>query len=291
MKFKVFSFIFLVCCFASGGEEFSLKSNVGTERFLLANSSFLENSARQSRRISEYPPTFDKNNPQAKGVILSFHRWPNINEKASLLAQLEKEDLKLKTEIRRFKTWVFVWQGWNRAVKAESVCKGLSDLSFLESCEPDYLVGPAEELGPSTVELSPIPASDKKGDLRSCNIVSSKIGLFEGGLSDYWAQEMIGSDLLKEEINKVPPIKKHLVETFDIPPTHDIKVKNLISDKGKHSVLPEMGNNIGITATRRNADALQVADNLLSKADKACGSPKPSQVSSNSEGFGTSSLW
>ena len=106
--------------------------------------------------------------------------------------------------------------------------------------------------------------------LRSCNILSSKADLFEGELSDYWAQEMIGSDLLKEELKQAPPVKKHLVEVFDIPPRHDVGVRNLISDEGQHSVLPEIGDKAGITHTPTNSKALIAADNLLTKVNNAC---------------------
>ena len=70
--------------------------------------------------------------------------------------------------------------------------------------------------------------------------------MFEGQLSDYWAQEMIGSDLLKEELEKASPIKKHLVDVFDIDwIKHLIRVRNIVSDEGAHSVLPEIGDWIG----------------------------------------------
>ena len=41
--------------------------------------------------------------------------------------------------------------------------------------------------------------------------IPSQVDLFEGKLSDYWAQEMIGADLLREELNQVTPPVKNLV--------------------------------------------------------------------------------
>ena len=61
-------------------------------------------------------------------------------------------------------------------------------------------------------------------------------------LSDYWAQELIGSDLLKEELKNTPPFKRsNWIVVFDAQTIdHNIHVKNLISDEGSHSVLPEL---------------------------------------------------
>ena len=89
-------------------------------------------------------PAFDKDNPQAKGVILSFHRWPNEEEKALLLKKLTKAGLKKKLEIKRFKTWIFEWPEWHKGKKAIRLCKKISDLPFLEYCEPNFLLGPAQ---------------------------------------------------------------------------------------------------------------------------------------------------
>ena len=83
--------------------------------------------------------------------------------------------------------------------------------------------------------------SQKVLNLRTCNIVSHKRNL--GKLSDYWAQELIGSDLMREELEKTaPPEIENFIAVFDSNETdHDIAVKNLISDEGPHAVLPELG--------------------------------------------------
>ena len=82
----------------------------------------------------------------------------------------------------------------------------------------------------------------------------------KGKFSDYWAQELIGVDLLREELKKEPaPMKENFIAIFDSggePPLiqskklsmkqwpHGILVKNLISDEGPHAVLPEIGDRI-----------------------------------------------
>ena len=113
--------------------------------------------------------------------------------------------------------------------------------------------------------------TQQSGNIRTCNIVSSQFDIFEGKLSDYWAQEMIGSDLLKKKLKEATPVKTHLVEVFDSPPDHDVGVRNLISDEGAHSVLPEIGKiRAGITPTPTNSFILRAADQLLTKAEKKC---------------------
>ncbi|MCY4321442.1 MAG: S8 family serine peptidase [Bdellovibrionaceae bacterium] len=84
--------------------------------------------------------------------------------------------------------------------------------------------------------------TEKALNLKTCDIVSHKRDLKGGTLSDYWAQELIGSDLLREELEKVPaPNIENWIGVFDDEiDNHNIQVKNLISDEGIHAVLPEL---------------------------------------------------
>ncbi len=83
-------------------------------------------------------------------------------------------------------------------------------------------------------------------NIRSCGIVSDSHSLKKGELSDYWAQELIGSDLLREELEKYPPpAKPHFISVIDdVANSHDELVKNLISDEGPQAVLPELHDKI-----------------------------------------------
>ena len=80
-------------------------------------------------------------------------------------------------------------------------------------------------------------------NVKSCGLVPHSHNLIEGKLSDYWAQELIGSDLLREELKKTSaPRKRNWISVFDFSiGKHNIMVKNLISDDGAHAVLPELG--------------------------------------------------
>ena len=92
----------------------------------------------------------------------------------------------------------------------------------------------------------PLFAFSEKTNAGNCNILTSEYQLKEGKLSDYWAQELIGSDLLREELEKTPaPEMTNWLAVFDNQRSkHNIPVKNLISDEGFHAVLPELGDEI-----------------------------------------------
>ena len=149
------------------------------------------------------------------------------------------------------------------------------------------------QIPPSTLPSE--PPSDS--NLKTCNIVPHTLNrshVFsykqkkDSPLSDYWAQEMIGADLLKKEMQDLPPIKKHFIQLFDVnipkgPAGHNHKVQNLISDGGKHSVLPRLGeNSIGTNYTPTTGDMVKYSDEMLSKAEEKCTHLKSN---SSSEGF------
>jgi len=92
-------------------------------------------------------PKFDPKNPKARGIILSFHHWPDEEEAAALLQKTTAAGLNKTVEFERFKTWVFEWPEWRERREAQEVCDSLPQLSSLAYCEPDYLLGPAESVG------------------------------------------------------------------------------------------------------------------------------------------------
>ncbi len=87
-------------------------------------------------------PAFDRENPQASGIILSFHHWPDEDETATLFQKTTAAALNKTKEIERFKIWVFEWPEWREGREAQELCDSLPQLSSLEYCEPGYLLGP-----------------------------------------------------------------------------------------------------------------------------------------------------
>ena len=81
--------------------------------------------------------------------------------------------------------------------------------------------------------------------VESCEILPTKHNLKDGTLTDYWAQEMVGADLLREEIEKAMslPEDKFLIAVFDNNKeynNHAVYVENIISHKGPQAILPSL---------------------------------------------------
>ena len=101
----------------------------------------------------------------------------------------------------------------------------------------------------------------------SCDLAESKHKLKDGKLTDYWAQEMVGIDLLREEIEKAPPLPedKHLVAVFDSPSYHGIYVQNIISHEGPQAVLPALNSaQLNFFWTRWSSEYMGVTEFLSS---------------------------
>ena len=216
-------------------------------------------------------------------------------KKLLIFEKLTKAGLKKKEEFQRFKSWVFEWPEWHKAIRAEKFCDELPTLSSLDYCEPDYLLGPASE--PHSEPESKVEPVSQSADqpaypevppgqenIRNCNIVSHGLNVHymypetkcqskSCILPTYWAQEMIGADLLREKLKKAKPVEKHLVAVFDGPPGsfHATGVRNLISGEGKQAVLPELGNRISKRDGSRSLFYLRHRNNLLNKVQNICG--------------------
>lgn len=131
----------LVALFA-GGRAFPLQEAAGQTSPVLAD----RPSAQLVPVEPEKPetlPDFDPENPLAIGIILAFHRWPDKEEQTLILEKTKEAGLTKTEEIPRFKIWLFEWGDWQKAETAEKFCRNLPDLSSVDYCEPDSLLGPA----------------------------------------------------------------------------------------------------------------------------------------------------
>ena len=159
------------------------------------------------------------------------------------------------------------------SAEAEKACLKLKNLSYVRRCSPDTLlsVNSFEDTSRFLIAKSkPGKKSKTEADFafecetcknqgvrsieeavkevantKTCGLIPNKQNLMEGKLSDYWAQELIGSDLVREELKKTPaPDIENWIAVFDTQNNaaadHNIHVKNLISDEGKHAVLPKI---------------------------------------------------
>ena len=245
-------------------------------------------------------------NPQARGVILGFHKWPTKRQERIIINYLKKSGLKKVKTVNRFKIWIFDWVNTSsREVsnqktseyllkpkeEALNVCKNFPKMPVLEYCEANALAYPAStdqnniakqtEADATCIDCFELPNGHEISTLsdvvnegqESCQFIPSNQKLMNSTLSDYWAQELIGSDLLREELQKVPaPEKDNYIAVFDSRngndpeedlDSHAVKVRNLISDDGIHAVLPNLENKVSIFDTFFVSEHVITADSLL----------------------------
>ena len=246
--------------------------------------------SEQAPREKAPRPEFDRDNPKTNGIILSFKTFPlTPDQKKQVLERIKFTGLKESVTIKRFKLIAFEWDNWHEGKLAREVCDKFLDLDFLKYCEPSLLKGPAgarkkaKKIIRKNTETKnrprPVEAfSNKAKNLRTCNITTGNFNLRHGKLSDYWAQDMIGADFMKQELKKARPVKKHLVAVFDNSTPlkqlgrkrHDTAVRNIISNKGQQAVLPEIGHRITLFDTSNDILMQQATDRLLSRADRKC---------------------
>ncbi len=128
----------------AGGTAFPLKDAAGQKSLGLADPSSSQRPVAVAETKTPEPlPEFDPDHPQAKGIILAFHRWPDEDERRIILEKTAAAGLTKTEEIPRFKIWLFEWGEWRKAAAAEKICRSLQDLSPVDYCEPDSLLGPA----------------------------------------------------------------------------------------------------------------------------------------------------
>ena len=133
------------------GAVFPLQDAAGQTSPVLADSSSSQRPVAVAEKIErESLPEFDPDHPQAIGIILAFRRWPDEDERRIIMEKTAEAGLTKTEEIPRFKIWLFEWGEWRTAAAAERVCRSLPDLTSLEYCEPDSLLGPAARHASST---------------------------------------------------------------------------------------------------------------------------------------------
>ena len=220
----------------------------------------LDKKSRAGARHSVLRPHKEKKPLQAMGVILSFHKWPSPTEQNKISQTLAKEGLNLTRQFKSFKSLVFAWSKPQTQRKAQNICKSLPPLKKLKYCETDTLLSPNNTYISETEADSPACTVDCNDQQQSftnilfeflrklkseepCELLPAQQKLKDGKLTDYWAQEMVGADLLREEIEKAKPLPedKFLIAVFDTPKKyHNIHVQNIISHKGPQAVLPPL---------------------------------------------------
>jgi len=81
------------------------------------------------------------------GIVLSFHDWPDEEEKAAILRDAQKAGLqKTEEELQYTKVWFFTWldNKTRNIIEAHAICQTFSGLSTLRYCRPMYVSRPRE---------------------------------------------------------------------------------------------------------------------------------------------------
>ena len=136
-------FILLTAHPFAHAKEFPLRGETGKKLRVISSSSKSHIPTSTTEDAETLPP-YDMENPQAKGIILTFGQWPETKERTLILDKTTSAGLTMAIELTRFKTWVFEWPELENAKKALEICDALSVIPSLEYCEPDYLLAPAK---------------------------------------------------------------------------------------------------------------------------------------------------
>ena len=173
---------------------------------------------------------------QTEGLILVFHQLPSEKEKQFILSKTKKEGLVKTKELPLSKTWLFQWVKNKKqsVVKTDMICKEFSKISSIKHCQPDLLLAPQNNESRS----SPAVFQENSG----CNLIQGPANKNKKIAGLFWGQNMVGADLLKQELEKIQS-KKSLAVTFHEPlnqwggKSHFSHTSNML--RGKAGVLPE----------------------------------------------------
>ena len=165
----------------------------------------------------ETPPENKQERNQTAGIMLEYRRMPpSGKEQADIFRVAEENDLVKTDELPSSKLWVFSWKNNNKKsiLSAAFACIEFNKFLSIKSCHPNYVsyLSRRPDLASSLLQQSPVlpaeaPKLDQINSLQTCDIIQehqphSRTNRLAGR---YWAQNMIGSDLLRAEIQK----KKH----------------------------------------------------------------------------------
>ncbi len=252
--FKIFIWIIVALSAGVLLSCVSTKKKLNPKIIKVEKSHFFKSKSVGKDKLKRNTKKYERKESKATGVILKFYNWPSVKETQLIIKHLNKKGLKKLKTVESFKIWLFEWPEveLKSARMAWRSCKNISKLSArLNYCEPNYLLTPDSKLMDTEATSTDIECktcNENKiqpiKNVNTCELVASKLKLKKGQLSDYWAQELIGSDLLRKEFEKVPIPKKEnfitVIEFGDSEDRHMNLVKNLISDEGSHAILPRL---------------------------------------------------
>ncbi len=135
------------------------------------------------------PPTLMELFPDTARLKLSFHHWPNKEEAALIMKYATEQGLKRTDVYSIFKVWIFEWDEPKNYGFALRICVDFPELPSIRTCSPSSLFARGEPAKYSSAVSSP-----QVSHYNTCNLAPDH--------QNYWAQNLIGADLLREELKK-----------------------------------------------------------------------------------------
>ncbi len=127
--------------------------------------------------------------PDISVLNLYLHHWPNKEETAIIMKYAKEHGLR-RTELDSvFKIWIFKWDEPKSFGVALRICDGFPKLPSVKHCSP---LDPAS-IGYPTKHSAGL-SSPQVSHYNTCNLAKDH--------RKYWAQNLIGADLLREELKK-----------------------------------------------------------------------------------------
>ena len=201
LLFKPFLVILIVFCQfvafqanARGLNSFKKKARgAKVSKAVLANK-----SALNLREIASFQEKY-----LGKKVVVFFKKNTSLKDRKSFTQLRKKKKLRLVQRFPKLGGLVLEIPS-KRGLsfrKLEKVCKSLEKHSSIKFCVPDDSALPTELTGARGREL---PSSRLSTAGETCSLFKEAEGIEYKGSSDFWAREMIGADLVDEEIMKMP---------------------------------------------------------------------------------------
>ena len=199
-------------------------------------------------------------------------------------------------------SWVFHWDKIQKGKKAELLCFTIKldsrFSSLVKNCEPDYLL----EIAKSPGSGNNLSSGDNdffkfiQDPLKTCSLVNFECSNDNNCSPSYWAQEMIGADLAKEEVEKALRRNGKSINYYDVldgsyrffksSEDHPFKVNNLIAGSGSEAVLPDQLKDNKTFFGELLSDVQKYDQNLCRTEDKNKSCHQPPSFINQSMTFG-----
>ena len=215
--------------------------------------------------------------PEIIGIIIKTKKSPTNEQITKLKQAIETSDLKFSKKISRFNLLIFNYKVKKGDLsEVEHLCNQVTLYSFVSRCEADWRSVPnqsKETEGNICVNCAPQkpiqpeairPITDV---INKCDLLKENpaVESFDGKLTDYWAQEYIGADLLRELLILLKiKLPDNFLAVFDSAAAdHYSFVRSLISDNKDSGILPYRSDEVTMYPISSESSYADLASKLI----------------------------